>query len=125
MPARKPRKWQRQYNSHLATDYPRKSQCGQCGEVVLVGLADGLDTKYDPYLLSQLGEIEALLRGKRTYWARHPMFSRRTTSTIRREPVPIDGFIIREHDCGTPRPTPQLLTTPRTLTADLPEECPF
>lgn len=122
MPAR--RKWQRQYNSHLATDYPRKSQCGQCGEVVLIGLSSGLTTKYDPYLLGQLGEIEALLRRVPTYWASHPMFSRRTTSMIRREPTPFDGFIVREHRCGTPPPTAALLTVPRSL-AELPEQCPF
>ena len=123
MPRRKPQKWQRHRNSHLATEYPKIGKCSECGRTVLVGPVDGLTTKFDPYLLSQKGEAEALIRRLRTFHANHPMFTRRTVSAIKREPVPIIGSIIREHRCSTPEPIPAALADPKRY--DLPDECPF
>ncbi|WIF20524.1 hypothetical protein SEA_JFLIX2_33 [Rhodococcus phage Jflix2] len=121
-PRKKSAKWQRQHNSHLTTDYPRKSKCGRCGRVVLAGAVFGLDTRFDPYLLNQLGEVDALLQGLRTFYAHHPTFAHRTTSMIRREPIPKMGYIIREHRCDVADPPPHLQTQP--VVHEIPADAP-
>lgn len=123
MPRRKPQKWQRQKNSHLCTEYPKIGRCGDCGRTVLVGPVSGLTTKFDPYLLTQRGEAEALIRGLRTFAAHHPNFSLRTASSIRREPTPWLGHIIREHRCSTPPPPTEAILIPKPY--EPPDECPF
>lgn len=109
MPARRSRKWQRQKDSHFTTSYPRAGRCPICRRNVLCGYDGGLFQTYDFHLLSQRGEVEALVRGLRTYHAQHPHFTRRTVSLIQNYPVPRIGFIVRQHRCDTPEPKPEAL----------------
>jgi ribosomal protein L32 len=118
-----PTKWQRQRDSHAVTSYPRLSRCGNCGAVVLAGNLNGLMTLYDPYVLSQVGEAEALIRQLRTFHAHHPNFDRRTYWAIRNNPVPRTGHVVREHRCDTP--PPQQLALRSAAEQQLPDECPF
>lgn len=122
MPTRN-RKWVRQKNSHMATTYPRKAKCSQCNRVVLSGNVIGLQTLFDPYLLNQKGECEALIRGLRTFLASYPNFDRRTAHHIRAYPVPKYGFIIREHRCTAPEPHPKGIK--HVEREPIPQECPF
>lgn len=104
MPRRKPQKWQRHRNSHLATEFPKKGRCGECGAPVLIGPVSGLTTKFDPYLLTLRSEAEALLLGLRTFHAWHPQFTQRRAGTITRDPNPRLGYVVREHRCGAALP---------------------
>jgi hypothetical protein len=100
-PARKrkgePVGWQGLYNTA-----PILGQCGGCGARIFLAHIDGLHERLDPTPLSQLGETVAWLQGDRTFlWTGlHTKLFRRTTYTIRTQPVPITGVVIRLHRCG-------------------------
>lgn len=119
MPARRSKRWQRQKDSHLVTSYPKRARCGFCRRDVFSGYASGIHTLYDIYELTQVGELEALLRGLRTYHANHPNFDRRTAFMIRNYPKPRMGFIVREHYCAVPEPPPGAIEQPAA--EELPE----
>jgi hypothetical protein len=100
-PARKrkgePVGWQGLYNTA-----PILGQCGGCRATIFLAHIDGLHERLDPTPLSQLGETVAWLQGDRTFlWTGlHTKLFRRTTYTIRTQPVPITGVVIRLHRCG-------------------------
>lgn len=109
----------------LVTKFPTAGRCRHCGQTVLVGLLWGMDCKYDPYPLNEWGELEAKMRGAKTFWMDHPQFRYRTTSMIRNELVPRFGGIVREHVCGAPIPASEYLATLKTREDKYDGPCPF
>lgn len=81
--------------------YPHQALC-DCGARILAGFYEGWPIHFDPPMLSQFGECEALLNGCRTFQLCDPNIYRRTVSSITRHPVPLGGGIHREHKCGIP-----------------------
>ena len=83
-----------------------------CGADLLAGLDDdvaGLVARCDPYPLSPVGEVEALLAGRRTWHLRHRRLERRDQFNVPGHPPCHDLLVVAEHRCGHPPPTTWLL----------------
>lgn len=89
------------------TEVPHTARCPQCHRAVLAGHLIGLPTLYDPQHLSPKGEGEAIIRRLKTYLVTPRHLSERTLSTIKRDPNPVCGFVVREHRCTAPDPDPR------------------
>lgn len=96
-----------------------------CGLIVLTAIDDiGFTTTCDPHPTTTLGELQALLAGRRTYTtvgeelvyrAAHRIVARDTD----REPVYV------QHECGIPPPPTNELHVKRKCIEYTSEECPF
>lgn len=73
----------------------------KCGEHILTGLDDrvcALSARVDIYPLSNLGEVEAMRAGRRTYWLRGRELDRRDRWNIAGNPASTIT-VLAEHRC--------------------------
>lgn len=121
MPPRKrskpPRPW-----PGLDTRYPTRWKC-QCGSPVLSGIHESWSVLLDPEPVSQFGELEALLTGRRTYILTDEHIYRRNRCSIARDPTGTWGNIHREHRCGSSAMQPA--SRRADTIAGESDDCPF
>lgn len=84
----------------------RITTCAECKAPILVGLDDdvaALVVRVDPFALSSVGEVEAILARRPTYWLRFTELDRRNQWNIRGNQAD-DVTVLVEHRCGWPVP---------------------
>lgn len=79
---------------------------------------DALPKRFDPQPLSPLGEIDALLHKRKTWFIANGNLSKRTTWAITTSPSGLGGAIVQEHDCQTPQPFGAATAFPEPLSDD-------
>src|SRR5688572_18934801 len=82
------------------TSYPTKALCG-CGMGVLTTRFDCWPISLDTAHLNPIGELQALMEGRRTFHLIYPQMYRRHSLSIARWPRAVVGTIHREHRCDT------------------------
>lgn len=82
-------------SQHLISTVTKIHIC-RCGAVILVGLAEGLWTRVDPFPTDRLTEAAALIRGRWCFTLTPGRVLERRTGGQRRGPVLV------EHRCGQP-----------------------
>src|SRR5882757_2722802 len=82
---------------HSYQTKPRSGVCPDCSKKILVSLFDALPVQWDPQPLSLLGELEAHLRGLRTWWLFDTGTYRRRAHSIQESPTGLGGFVHRDH----------------------------
>jgi hypothetical protein len=96
---------------HLITTSPSVTICSECRREVLAATVGGLDRHVDPVPLNDLGELQAVLRGVRTYELHSEILVRRGVERIRKGSLPSTP-VLPEH---THHPVPGHLTDHRHL----------
>jgi hypothetical protein len=121
MPGRKRRPYV--YPSHLRHRAPRNGTCRSCGTRILVAYYDAMPRYWDRPALTPVGELDALLRGLRTWHVVGTEVYQRRAHSITEEPAPIYGDIHRDHKCGIPQPAGVAVKEIPKPNKD--EPCPF
>lgn len=85
---------QRPHNGPLSTA-ARPARCRRCDAVVLDALTEGVPARVDAVALTRDGELDALVRGRRTYVLRRRELILRDTSRLS-----IPGPVLADHRCG-------------------------
>ncbi|USC17016.1 hypothetical protein [Rhodococcus sp. 11-3] len=80
---------------------PSVTHCGDCGARVLACWHEGWHEVLEDAELSQVGEIAALMSGRRTFELCAKQLYRRTPYRIRNHPAPVISVVLTEHVCGT------------------------
>lgn len=80
--------------------YPTIAAC-PCGAGVLTVRYDCWPLVLDTARLNPIGELQALMEGRRTFHLIYPQMYRRHRLAIARWPTAVIGTIHREHKCGT------------------------
>jgi hypothetical protein len=93
---------QRSSGPYLITTTPSLINCRTCGGPVMAATIRGMDTYVDTACLTQMGELVALMAGKRTYGLRAAdYFVHRGPEAIRAG-FPNAYPVMAEHRCGHP-----------------------
>ena len=85
---------------------PAETECPSCGAPVIAALVDRVmpAVAVDPVALTPLGELQALMAGRRTFDHWHEGLDARTAWTIARCPADPDHPVRPEHRCGADPP---------------------
>lgn len=111
-PTRRRRRKPYRYPAHLRHSPPRHSRCHRCHSPTLTGTYDAQPLRLDPQPLSQLGEIEALVFGHKTWLLANGNLFRRNSWSIKTSPTGLGGTIHRTHICQRPQPQPPATAFP-------------
>lgn len=92
------------YHPLMAQSKAQLGHCATCERQILTARYDALTRHWDPQPLSQLGELEALFCGVKTWWLFGSTTYRRHADAITTSPKGTGGIIVRDHDCDRPQP---------------------
>jgi hypothetical protein len=93
---------------HLITTAPSLTKCRYCKAPVLAVTVGGLDFHVDTATLNEMGELAALVSGRRTFaYVAQDYLARRTVMHISAGPA--ERPVLAEHACG---PTPDAYIDP-------------
>jgi hypothetical protein len=100
---------------HLVSTPAAATTCRKCRRIVLAGWSDGFMVRTDPQPLNALGELAALVAGKRTYnvSAVTRLLWLRDTYNIGRR----DHQVLADHICGAAQPPPEYRAPPTAVQA--------
>jgi hypothetical protein len=82
---------------HLETTTPLVHTCRRCDRPVIYGLAEGVPARCDPTPINTVGEIAAVMAGRRTYTLQRTGLVER--DALRRSDPNLTGPVLAEHDC--------------------------
>lgn len=93
------------YPGHLRNSAPRNGHCHVCRCSTLTATYDALPIRLDPQPLSLLGEIDAVLHKKQTWFIANGNLYKRNVWAIKTSPTGFGGSIHQGHLCGAPQPS--------------------
>jgi hypothetical protein len=86
---------------YLITTYPSLTKCAKCRRMVLAVTVNGLDRHIDPTALNEVGELAALIEGRKSYELHSSTMVSRGKCQLgrpRREGL----LVMADHNCRTP-----------------------
>lgn len=86
---------------YLITTYPSLTKCSKCRRMVLAVTVTGLDRHIDPTALNEVGELAALIEGRKSYELHASTMVSRGKYQLGR-PRLVNTPVMADHNCKTP-----------------------